>query len=494
MIDFRPVGYVIGLMTLALAATMLAPALLDWIAGDRDWRAFAISAFLTGLFGGALTLACDRGRSSQLSLQQTFLLTVLAWSVLPFFGALPFAIGAPEARAVDALFESVSGITATGSTVFTGLDEMPPGILLWRAMLQWFGGLGVVVFAIVFLPALGVGGMQMFRSEAFDADKILPDAKSVGVQIFSFYLGLTLLCALVYGALGMSAFDALCHAMTTVATGGFANYDASFAAFSPGAQYAAMVFMVTASLPFVQYVALINRLDASLLLKDQQVRGFFMLGAAVVAALFIWRLTALPSVCAPGVADDSAPDLERSFREAMFNGLSILSGTGYASANYACWGAFPVTLLFIIGLIGGCAGSTCSGIKIFRIQVLASVVRMELRKSHIPRGVFTARFNGRKIESPFVASVIVFLCIFIASIAALTAALTALGLDEVTALSSAATAIANIGPGFGPVVGPAGHFGTLPDAAKALLMVGMILGRLELIAVLIMLSPYFWRR
>ncbi len=483
MIDLRPVGYVIGLMVLSLGGFMMLPALVDAVAFNPDWRAFLVSAVLTLLVGGALTLGCSTGpRRGGLTLEQAFLLTVFAWVALPVFGALPFMLGDPGVSAVDAIFEAVSGVTTTGATVITGLDAAPPGILLWRALLQWIGGIGIVVFAMVFLPALQVGGMQLFRSEAFETSgKILPRATEIAVSIFSIYLGLTGACALAYGLAGQSAFDAVCHAMTTIATGGFANYDSSFAALSAASQYAAVVFILLSSLPFVRYVQLAKG-DAQPFFYDPQIRTFLAITGVLVAVLTLVRL-GMPGTTA-----------EQGFREALFNGVSLISGTGYASAAYDGWGAFAVSMLFIAGLIGGCAGSTCCSVKVFRYQVLAAIVGAELRRVRRPNGVFTPRYDGRPLKPDVVSSVLAFFFLFAVSLAALTATLTWIGLDAETALSGAASALGNIGPGMGPIIGPTGTYQTLPDSAKLVLVVGMLLGRLELLSVLVLFTPSFWRR
>ncbi len=294
------------------------------------------------------------------------------WMVLPCFGALPFLFGATDARVVDAVFEAMSGMTTTGSTVFTGLDYLPEGLLLWRSMLQWFGGIGIIVVAMVFLPDLRVGGMQIFRSEAFDTGgKVLPRAAQIASRISAAYVGLTLACHLCYVALGMSGFDALNHALTTMSTGGFSTYDASFGTFQGAPEYVASVFMVLASLPFVRYVQIIAG-SGKPLLRDVQVRGFLKTIAVLVGAITAYRIVA---------NNDHA---EHAFREALFNVTSIITGTGYASVDYQLWGGFPVVLFFFLGLIGGCAGSTCCSIKIFRYQLLLSAVGAQIRRIHSP--------------------------------------------------------------------------------------------------------------
>lgn len=481
MIDLRPVGYVIGLMVAMLGLTMLFPMGVDLLDGNEHWQVFLQSALFTFLIGGLVALACQDGNRPGLTLQQTFILTTGVWLALPMFGALPFILGATEARLVDAFFEAMSGLTTTGSTVFSQLEDLPKGILLWRGILQWLGGIGIIVVAMVFLPELRVGGMQIFRSEGFDTfGKILPRATAISGQISTIYVALTFLCFLSYLAVGMQPFDAVVHASTTIATGGFANYDASFGAFSGAAEYLGALFMLLAALPFVRYVQLVNG-SAQPLLKDRQILTFFGTIAVLVIAVSLVL----------SLAKDQS--LEPAFRKALFNVTSITTGTGYASANYMQWGGFLIALFFFIGLIGGCAGSTACSIKIFRYQLLFSAIRVQILKIHTPSGVFTPRYNGRPVSEDVLNSVMVFFVFFIVTLGVLAVLLGMTGLDFVTSLSGAAAAIANIGPGLGDIIGPAGNFGPLNDTAKWLLAFGMLIGRLELLAVYAMLTPQFWR-
>ncbi|SFL60935.1 TrkH family potassium uptake protein [Shimia aestuarii] len=481
MFDLRPVGYVIGLLVAMLGMTMLLPMAVDLMDGAEHWSTFFISAVVTILSGGLVSLSCHNGRGSGLSLQQTFLLTTGVWVALPVFGAMPFILGATEARIVDAVFEAMSGLTTTGSTVFSGLDDLPRGMLLWRGLLQWLGGIGIIVVAMVFLPELRVGGMQIFRSEAFDTmGKILPRATAISAQISVIYVGLTLACLTTYVVMGMPVFDAVVHALTTVSTGGFSTRDASFGAFSGPMEYAASVFMILAALPFVRYVQMVNG-QSRPLLRDSQVH-VFLITIGVLVLLFTVVLTRI-----------FPHHWEQSFREALFNITSIISGTGYASVDYMNWGGFIITMFFFIGLIGGCAGSTACSVKIFRYQLLFSAIKVQLRKIQHPSGVFTTRYQGRRVDEDVLSSVMTFFVFFTVSLGVLAVALSMTGLDFVTAISGAATAIANIGPGLGDIIGPAGNFSTLNDTAKWLLIIGMLIGRLELLAVYVLFTVQFWR-
>ncbi len=481
MLDLRPVGYVIGLLVAVLGATMVLPMLVDIAEGVGHWPAFAESAVVTMLVGGLMALSCANGIKEGLTIQQTFLLTTGVWLALPVFGALPFMLGATELRFVDAFFEAMSGLTTTGSTVLGGLEQMPQGILLWRGILQWLGGIGIIVVAMVFLPELRVGGMQIFRSEGFDTfGKILPRATEIASRISVIYVTLTLMCALAYSAAGMTTLDATVHAMTTVATGGFSNADASFGAYSAAAQYVCVMFMLLAALPFVRFVQF-SAGNAEPLLKDSQIRAFFGTAIVLVVILTAWRVAHLDRI------------EEETVRSTLFNTVSLMTGTGYASDDYMHWGSFPISVLFFAGLIGGCAGSTACSIKIFRYQLLFASIRTQLARIRSPHGVFTPRYGGRPVSQDVLNSVMSFFVFFIVTMGILTVALGMTGLDFTTSISGAAAALANIGPGLGDQIGPAGNFGELNTTAKWMLSFAMLIGRLELLAVYAILTVQFWR-
>lgn len=460
---------------------MLLPVLVDLAEGRGHWPVFVQSATLSIVSGSAIALACANGVREGLTLQQTFLLTTGVWVALPIFGALPFVLGETDSRAVDAFFEAMSALTTTGATVLSGLEDLPKGLLLWRGIMQWLGGIGIIVVAMVFLPELRVGGMQIFRSEGFDTmGKILPRAGEIASRIAVIYVGLTLICAFAYISTGLSTFDATVHAMTTVATGGMANYDTSFAGFGAGTHYVAAVFMILAALPFVRYVQLLAG-TAKPLWRDSQIRVFLVILTCVTLVMTwaVWSVQALPG--------------EPGFRAALFNVISITTGTGYANADYMLWGTFPVMVFFFIGLIGGCAGSTACSIKVFRYQLLVSSIRAQLQKIRSPHGVFTPRFEGRPVGEDVLNSVMSFFMFFVVTMGLLAVALGLTGLDFITSVSGAATALANVGPGLGAEIGPAGNFAGLNDTAKWLLAFGMLIGRLELLAVFAIFTVGFWR-
>jgi trk system potassium uptake protein TrkH len=481
MIDLRPVAYVNGLLLVALGLTMLAPMLADLAAGNGHWLVFAQSAIITGALGALVAIASADGVTEALTIRQTFVLTTTVWLLLPLFGALPFMLGATGAPAADAVFEAMSGFTTTGATVFVGLETLPEGLLLWRGIMQWLGGIGIIVMAMVFLPELKVGGMQVFRSEAFETmGKILPRAAEIARGISVIYVGMTVACALGYLAAGKPAFDAVVHAMTTVSTGGFANYDSSFGQYGAAVHYIAIVFMLGSALPYVRFVQLAAG-DARPLFRDSQVRVFL---AIVGLATLILALTV-----ALRLGEFDEPVL----RQALFNVASIITGTGFAMVDYMDWGEFAITLIFFLGLIGGCAGSTSCSVKVFRYQILFASIRAEIRRIHSPNGLFTPRFEGRALTPEVLDAVMAFFGTFVLSLGVFAVALNLAGLDALTAVSGAATALANIGPGLGEIIGPAGNFAPLSDTAKWILTLAMLVGRLELMVVLVLFTARFWR-
>ncbi len=481
MLDFRPIFHVAGLLLATLAAAMVVPMAADLADGHPDWVVFAGSSGLTMFIGVAMVLT-SRGSKFRLGIHQAFLLTTGSWLVLTVFAALPFTFSSLRLSYTDAFFEAMSGITTTGSTVITGLDTAPSGVLLWRALLQWLGGVGIIVMAVAVLPLLRIGGMQLFRTESSDrSDKVLPRVAQIATGVGLVYLGLTAGCAALLMLAGLGAFDAVAHAMTTIATGGFSTSDESLAGFAnPAAEAIVTLFMLVGGLPFVLYLQAI-RGNPGMLLRDGQVRAFIAIVACIMLVMVAWRTI------------DGAVPLLQAFREISFNVASIVTGTGYTTAAYDGWGHFAAAVFFFIMFIGGCAGSTTCGIKVFRFQVLYATAEAQIHRLITPHGVFVPHFNRRPIDQEVAGSVMGFFFLFAATYAALVLALGALGLDFITAVSGAATAICNVGPGLGPVIGPTGTFAPLPDAAKWVLSAGMLLGRLELFTVLVLFTPYFWK-
>ncbi|RMF10780.1 MAG: TrkH family potassium uptake protein [Alphaproteobacteria bacterium] len=462
---------------------MLVPALVDAAASNPDWQVFTASAVATVTVGGGLSLAFRGAAINRFSLRHAFLLTSASWAALSAFAALPFTFLSADLHYADAFFEAISGLTTTGSTVLTGLDGLPPGMLIWRALLQWIGGVGIVLMAIIMLPFLRVGGMQLFQAESSDrSEKIVPRPAQLVSYIAGIYSLLTWICFLAYHWAGMGWFDALCHAMTTLSTGGYSTHDASMAYFDNGLiLWCGTLFMAAGALPFVVYIkSMKGRPEA--IWQDSQVRTLLGLLAVISLGLAFWH------------AGHNRIGFGEALTHAAFNVVSIVTTTGYASTDYTTWGPLAMVAFFMITFIGGSTGSTAGGIKIFRFQILWLITRAYLQRLISPSRAQVLLYEGRPVPGDVPFSVLAFITVFLGTVAVTTVVLSALGLDFDTSLSAAATSITNVGPGLGDIVGPAGNFATLPEAAKWVLSVAMLLGRLELFTVLVLFEPAFWRR
>ncbi|SNR25430.1 TrkH family potassium uptake protein [Paracoccus sediminis] len=482
MIDLRPVAHPIGKIIVTLGVAMVFPMLVDWWQGNPHWVVFLQSGALTVVAGTLISVA-TWGDYKSLSIQQAFLLTSGLWAVLPLFGALPFVLGQPDAGFVDAYFEAMSGVTTTGTTAFPNLDDLPRGTHLWRALLHWIGGLGIVVVAMVFLPIMKVGGMQFFRSEGFDTlGKILPRAGEIAAEMTRIYVMLTGFCTVTYLLLGMNGFDAIVQAFGTVSTGGFSNYDASFGAFLGPLEWAGSFFMILASIPFIRLVQAMHG-QVTPIWRDAQIRAYLRWIGYACALILIYRI----------VVVRQQGTFAEIVRETVFNVVSTFSGTGFASTNVLEWGHLPLAILIICGLIGGCTGSTGCSVKVFRYLVLFQAVKAQLRRMHSPHRVYALRYEGRPLSQDVIDSVMAFFTLFMLTFGLLIVGLSLTGLHPRTALTAAWTAIANIGPVWGPEITANGSIAEFPDSAKWLMTLGMYLGRLELVSVLVLLLPRFWR-
>ncbi len=482
MIDIRPILQVAGILLATLALAMFLPMIADIIEGNDDWQVFLGSGFLTLFVGMALFLT-NRSGASGLTVRQAFLMTTVIWVVLCAFAALPFAFADLGLNYVDAFFEATAGLTTTGATVVTELHTRPAGILLWRALLQWLGGIGIIVTAVAVLPMLKIAGMQLFSTESSDQEKMLPRTARIAVTIATIYAVFSVLCFLSYWVAGMTPFDALAHAMTTVSTAGFSTHDLSIGVFnSPRIEIVAMIFMISGALPFVIYMQMARGRFVPLW-RDVQVRLFLFIVVSAIGLLTLQRM-----LDAPG--DTSLWDV---LLDVSFNIVAIATTTGYATEDFSSWGGFATALFFILLFLGGCTGSTAGGIKMFRVHVMAATLYNQLRRLTQPHGVFVAHYNKVQISDQVSQSVTTFLVIFIAGFFLLTAGLAAHNLDFITSASGAAAALGNIGPGLGPLIGPAGNYASLPESAKLLLCLGMLLGRLEFFTILVLLTPHFWR-
>ncbi len=478
---FKPAFLVIGILLVALAVGMVVPAAVDMASGNPNIWVFPLSAGIT-MFTGSCMILANRSPQFRLSVRQAFVMTSLVWIVVTLFGSLPFVLGELRMSFTDAYFEAMSGITTTGSTVITGLDGLSSGILLWRAILQWLGGLGFIVMSISILPMLKVGGMQMFKVEAFDpGEKTMPRTAQISAGISIIYIALTAIWAVALWMAGMTGLEASVHAMTTLATGGYSTSDGSIGHFNSGTiDLIITIGMILGGVPFMLILATLRGRSSSLF-GDVQVQWYLGILLFATVSVFGWLL----------ITRGLEPVM--ALRQAAFSVASVMTGTGFVSGDYSLWGTLPVVLLFFLTFVGGCTGSTACGMKVFRFQVIFITARMELRRIIHPNGVFIPRYNDRPISDEVTLSVLSYFFIFIFSFAALTLSLNMLGLDFTTAITSAATAISNVGPGLGAIVGPSGTFQSLPDAAKWLLAFGMLTGRLEVFTVMVLFSRLFWR-
>lgn len=476
----RIIGFIIGIFLITLAISMTVP-MLTLFSFDRpeDLAPFLWSSLITFLVGLFLVLP-GRPAGAQLRPRDMYMLTTLSWLTVCVFGALPMFLS-QHISYTDAFFEAMSGITTTGATVLTGLDNTSPGLLMWRSLLQWLGGIGFIAMAVAILPLLRVGGMRLFQTESSDwGDKVMPRSHVAAKYIVLVYLCLTLLGGLAFWLSGMDLFDAINHAMTSISTAGFSTSDASLGHFGAASHWVAVVLMILGSLPFALYVASL-RGNRAALLRDQQVRGFLLMLSVTCALFSLWLWL------------HSDYDLLDAIRLATVNVVSVVTTTGFAVGDYSAWGGFAVMAFFYLTFVGGCSGSTSGGLKIFRFQVAYTLLRGGLKQLVHPRAVIRQKYNGHQLDEEIVRSILTFSFFFTITIGAIALGLALLGLDPITALTGAATAVCNVGPGLGPVIGPAGTFASLPDAAKWLLSIGMLLGRLEIITVLVLITPGFYR-
>ena len=478
MSNYKTVFFTLGILQIILGVFMFIPILFQLIYSEIDSSFFGAS-IVTIIFG-ILFFLSNLDHDKKLTLQQAFLLTALSWLSIAIFGSLPFIFSDLNFSFVNAFFESMSGITTTGSTIISNLDQMPKSILLWRAILQWLGGIGIIIMAITLMPIMNVGGMQLFKISNHDSsEKILPKSKEIALRLIYIYISLTFFCGLTYKVFGMSFFDSLTHSMTTIATGGFSNYNESIGFFnSISIEISAMIFIILGSLPFIVYIKFLSG-DKKIIFNDVQIKTFFKIIIASIIILSIYL-----------IINQSA---EFNFRSVLFNIISILTGTGYVNADFDTWGSFTLILFLGLMFIGGCAGSTTCGIKIFRIQILYLFVINQIKKIIYPKGVFVLKYDQNPIDNKFISSIISFIYMYFVIFFLLTALLSLTGLDFITSISGAATSISNVGPGLGSIIGPNGDFSNLPDISKWILTLGMILGRLELFAILVLFLPSFWK-
>ena len=481
MSNYKTVFFILGVLQIILGFSMIIPIGIQVIYKQVD-QSFIGAGIITIIFG-ILFFLSNLDHDKKLNLQQAFILTALSWLSVAIFGSLPFIFSELELSITDAFFESMSGITTTGSTIILNLNESPKGILFWRAILQWFGGIGIIVMAITLMPIMNIGGMKLFTiSSNHTPEKILPKTKEISIRLILIYLCLTLICMIFYKIFGMNLFDSITHSMTTIATGGFSNYNESFAYFnSAKIEITAIIFIILGSVPFISYIKFLNG-DRKIFITDSQITAFIKITIISVIILFLYL-----SFLGTNLT-------EFNLRSVSFNVVSILTGTGYVTEDFDNWGSFPIIFFLILMFIGGCAGSTACGIKIFRVQILYLFLVNQLKKIIYPRGIFLIKYDNNNVDDKFMSSIISFIYLYIVIFFSITALLSLSGLDFVTSISGAATSISNVGPGLGTVIGPNGNFSQVPDISKWILSAGMILGRLELFAILVLFLPSFWQK
>ena len=475
---------ILGVLLIFFSVTMLVPALIALLYGDGGLWAF-IDGFLIAFVAGALLWLPVRHVHRDLKIREGFLVVTLFWIVLGLFGAIPLLLAKqPDMTVTNAAFEAVSGLTTTGATVLTGLESLPHSILFWRELLHWIGGMGIIVLAVAVLPMLGAGGMQLVKAETpgpIKDDKLAPRIKKTAAALWWTYTTITLACALTYWALGMGPFDAITHAFGTLATGGFANYDASFAHFeSDPILIAGIVFMVLSGTSFSLHFISWRTGSLRPYLRSVEFHTYL-------------AILAMASVLVAGVLyfHSTFNTVGNSLVQGAFQVVSIMTDTGFASANFSVWPTFVPILLMLLACIGGCAGSTSGGIKIVRFVLLIKQARRELLSILHPSATFSIKLENRVLSDRIVKGIWAFFFRYVAGYAVMVLLLMAMGLSALTAFSAVTACINNMGPALGEA---ASNFIPINDAAKWLLMVAMVGGRLEIFTLLVLYTPEFWRR
>lgn len=475
----RVIGFLVGCSSLM----MLPPVLVSWYYDERTASLFLDSAAVLVLLGGLIYLPVRKERR-ELRLRDGFVVVVACWLVLALVGALPFILlEQPEISFVDAFFESMSGLTTTGATMFQNLEGLPRAVLYFRQQLQWLGGMGIIVLAVAILPMLRIGGMQLFRAEfpgPLKDAKLTPRITETAKALWLIYLGLTVVCVLAYWLGGMQLFDAVGHAFSTVAIGGFSTHDASLGYYdNPTLEAIAIIFMIVASMNFALHFTAWRKASAQPYFHDPELKAYVSLLAAFCAL-------AIGALFVGGVYEN----LSESVRFGMFQVVSAMSTTGYTTTEFQRWPGFLPLLLVLLAFIGGCAGSTAGGMKIIRVILLYRHASREVRRLIHPHAQVPVKFGGQRAQPAVLDAVMGFFFLYMASTALMTVLLAATGVDLVTAFSAVAACITNLGPGLGEV---SSNYSVLSDPAKLVLSFAMLAGRLEIYTLLVLLTPAFWR-
>ncbi|RKF22191.1 TrkH family potassium uptake protein [Alginatibacterium sediminis] len=480
MLNLKPIAFSTGLVLSKLAVVMLVP-LISGLLNDESSYIYFVYTIVVTQSVGVLLIQYGRNASFRLSVRDVFLLTCVVWLAASVFASLPF-IFIEHISFANAFFETMSGLTTTGSTVLSNLDSHPSTVLLWRSCLQWIGGIGFIVLGVAILPFLNVGGMRLFQSESSDwSDKSAPRMKQVATNMLAVYVGLSIACAVAYRFSGMSNFEAINHAMTTLSTGGFSTSDQSMSHFSSASHWVASLFMLLGGLPFLLFIRAFSHRDLKVLFHDQQIRGFIKLVLVTSLSICLWLYV------------QHRFEFWDALRIAIFNVLSIVTTTGFGLGSFDHWTFFSTVVFAFLMVVGACSGSTSGGYKIFRFQLAIALFIRQLKQLIHPAAVYPIRYNGRKVNDQHIRSLVAFSFGFVLSIVVIACLLSLLGSDPVTAISGAITAVANVGPGFGHVIGPDSNFASLSDASKLVLSMGMLMGRLEILTVMVLFIPAFWR-
>lgn len=479
--NFKPIFYINGVLLLILSASMMLPAMADFSQHNDDWRVFAGAQILTAFCGFGFLFA-NKQKAFKMSLREIFLMTSISWVIMAAFAALPFSLSDLKLPYSHAFFEAMSGFTTTGSTALRGLDTMPAGILLWRAMLQWMGGMGFLVIAMTVLPILQISGMQVYRSQSYnDIDRVMPGASQMTIYAVLLYMGLTIACACALYVAGMPAFDAVCHAMSTLSTGGFSTHDASIAFYHNAAiEYTMAFFMILSGFPYIIMLRYL-RGDMKAHQKDSQVTFYAWLLGGMILLVMLYLI----------FSGQFYPN--EALRNSVFTVASLLTTTGFINTDYTSWGPFMVGLAFLMSFLGACSGSISGGIKIFRLQILGATVQQQLNKLMSPHGIFQVHYNGKPVDMSLQSAIGAFFFIYLTLWMFVAVLLQLSGLDFTSAISAAAEALGNVGPGLGRIVGPSGDFAQMSSPAYWIMAAAMLLGRLEFFTLLVILTPRFWR-
>ena len=482
MYNLKSSLFVIGNLLIFFSFYLLIPAIYDLIIDGTDWIVFFVISVLC-LFSGFNISFIFKNKNKDVDILSAFILTLISWILLTVIGSVPFFLGTPNLSFVNSFFESMSGLTTTGATVIQNLDNTNKSILLWRAMLQWLGGIGIIVIAIAIFPILKIGGMQLFQTEfSSKDDKVLPRTASIASGIGIVYFSLTLLCSITLFLTGMNLFDSIAHAMTIIATGGFSTKDFSIGHYdSVAIEIVTIFFMVLSSLPLILFFQAVRGKFTDLI-TNSQVHFFLILIFFVTFVVTLWLQT------------NYEVAFFESLRISAFSVASITTGSGFSTYDFSVWGSFTTLLFLFLMLVGGCSGSSSCGLKIFRIQILLKTSYNIVKKIIQPRGVFIPTFNSKEISEDVLNSVTGFFFLYMTIFGMLTLILAFDGQNMLTALSGSAAALANVGPGLNDIIGPSGNYYQLKDSSKIFLSFGMLIGRLELFPILILLSPLLWRR